>query len=48
VDVCPTQALEIVEVEKLGEAFAEKRRKAASLAVAAAGAGGAVVLDLAE
>jgi len=48
VDACPTRALEIVEVEKLGEAFAEKRRKAAFLAVAAAGRGGAVVLDLAE
>lgn len=49
VDACPTQALEIVEVETLGEAFAEKRRRAASLAAAAAHlGGGAVVLDLAE
>lgn len=48
VDVCPTRALEIVDVNQLGETFAEKRRTSASVAAAVAGKGGAVVLDLAE
>lgn len=48
VDACPTHALEIVEVGNMAEIYAEKRRTAASAALAAAGNGGAVVLDLAK
>ncbi|MBL6928477.1 MAG: 4Fe-4S dicluster domain-containing protein [Rhodospirillales bacterium] len=45
VDSCPTQALEIVNVEKLADAYAEKRRSAA-MAASGIGIDGAVHLDL--
>jgi anaerobic carbon-monoxide dehydrogenase iron sulfur subunit len=45
VDACPTQALEIVNLEKLSEAYAEKRRSAA-LAATRIAPDGAVHLDL--
>ena len=47
VDVCPTKALDLVDVDDLGEAYREKRRVAAAAAVAAAQGEGLTVLDLA-
>lgn len=46
VEVCPTQALEIVDLDNLGEMYSEKRRITVKTAAATGGMEDLVVLDL--
>ena len=48
VDVCPTRALEVVDLAELDGVSAEKRKAAAALAIAVTDGKGAVHLDLAD
>jgi Fe-S-cluster-containing hydrogenase component 2 len=45
VDVCPTKALELVDIDQIDSLLSEKRRKTAG-GVAAAGMKGMTILDL--
>ncbi len=46
VEVCPTEALELVDLDEIGDTYEEKRRIAVDAAAVAGTAEGLVVLDL--
>lgn len=48
VDVCPTQAIELVDVDDLGKTYRKKRQVAVEAAAVASSDGGLVVLDLGQ
>ena len=48
VEVCPTQAIEVVELDKIEEKFREKRQAAVGSAACASGEEAFLLLDLQE
>jgi Fe-S-cluster-containing hydrogenase component 2 len=48
VEVCPTQAIEVVELEKINEKFREKRQAAVKAAAVESGEEAFLLLDLKE